>query len=78
MPFGVPWSNSPPGYFFHETRRRLRLVKGRQSEQIWAGTDCYLEEYRLRSCSMTRAIRTHRTGRLEVLVKASGSTVLLA
>jgi hypothetical protein len=41
MPFGVPWSNSPP-VTFHEARRRLRLVKGRQSEQIWAGTDCYL------------------------------------
>jgi hypothetical protein len=35
-------------------------------------------EYRLRSCYMTRAIRTHRTGRPEVLVKAAGSTVLLA
>jgi hypothetical protein len=28
--------------FFHEARRRLRLVKGRQSEQIWAETDRYL------------------------------------
>ena len=27
---------------FDEARRRLRLVKGRQPEQIWAGTDCYL------------------------------------
>jgi hypothetical protein len=27
---------------FHEARRRIKLVKGRQSEQIWAGTDCYL------------------------------------
>jgi len=24
---------------FHDARRRLRLVKGRHSEQIWAGTD---------------------------------------
>jgi hypothetical protein len=35
-------------------------------------------EHRLRSCSMTRAIRIHRTGRPEVLVKTAGPTVLLA
>jgi hypothetical protein len=35
-------------------------------------------KYGLRSCSMTRAIRTQRTGGHEVLVKTLGSTVLLA
>jgi hypothetical protein len=42
MPFGVPWSNSPPGYFSTRPAVVSGLSKAVKSEQIWAGTDCYL------------------------------------
>jgi hypothetical protein len=52
MPFGVPWSNSPPGYF----STRPAVVSGLSKAVSWSRFG--LE----RSSFMTRTIRTHRTG----------------